>query len=342
MDSTIAGFMQQPFFGTLMLMICGSGLLLLFSVVGIAYSRSRRSSAQVDAPPVKEKRKTTPPPDDLPPEPAVESDLPDLAALVSAPPPVEPAPPVRKRRPGTFTVDLQEGGAVEAVEVMTIMRDVVSGGLIVQIGNKAYEDMSRAPDFRGSFLKIMRELSPQVTAPPAPPAPPPPAPAEEAPAPDTSVDESAPDDAPVAEPAAEDISSDASPPLEPLVIEQNAAPPAAAPKTPAAGHLPGDLPRYKETEYTEVKESGGLFRRKKLEVKPIPELDIAGAIESFIQHKLGQMPIFADRSIHVLPAPDGGVSIEVDGRYYDAVGDVEDQAVRDFLAASIQEWQSRQ
>lgn len=336
----VSGFLQQPFLGTLLLLTCGSAFLLLVSVIGIVSARTRRAQ---NPPEFKEKAKPKPPVDDYMHVPAVDSDLPDLDMLVSAP------APERVRRSGMFSVNLQEGGIVEAVEVMTILRDVVSGGLIVQIGDKAYEDMSRAPDFRNNFLKIMRELSPHVKGvPPAPTtAPPPPPVAEEPPEPVTPseaplpVAASEPDEPPEAEAppvAADDLTS------APVAPVSEAAPPATSPKDkqPPTIELPGDLPRYKDNEYTSVHDSGGLFRRKKLEVKPIPELDIAGAIEAFIQHKLAQMPEYAQRSIHVLPAPDGGVSIEVDGRFYDAVGDVEDQAVREFLSVSIQEWQSRQ
>jgi len=36
------------------------------------------------------------------------------------------------------------------------------------------------------------------------------------------------------------------------------------------------------------------------------------------------------------------VRIEVDGTYFESVNDIEDDEVRDFIAATIQEWQDRQ
>ena len=76
--------------------------------------------------------------------------------------------------------------------------------------------------------------------------------------------------------------------------------------------------------------------------EPIPEINIAEAIESFLQHKLAQSPEYGERSIHVRPALHGGVTIEVDGAFYEAVGEVADEEVREYLTATIAEWQARQ
>ena len=101
--------------------------------------------------------------------------------------------------------------------------------------------------------------------------------------------------------------------------------------------MPGDLPSFKldDNPYERPK------RGQKKEVKPVPELNIAGAIEAYLQYKLHNTPEYAGHSIHIYPSPDGGVSIEVDGRYYDAVGDIPDTEVREFIAGAIQEWQDR-
>jgi len=101
--------------------------------------------------------------------------------------------------------------------------------------------------------------------------------------------------------------------------------------------MPGDLPSFKldDNPYERPK------RGQKKEVKPVPELNIAGAIEAYLQYKISHTPDFQGRNIHIYPSPDGGVSIEAEGRYYDAVGDIEDTEVREFIANAIQEWQDR-
>jgi hypothetical protein len=68
---------------------------------------------------------------------------------------------------------------------------------------------------------------------------------------------------------------------------------------------------------------------------------IANAVEEFLQFKLSNTPKFSTRSIHIRPAHDHGVRIEVDGHYFDAIGDVIDPDVRDFLLAMMREWEAR-
>jgi hypothetical protein len=109
-----------------------------------------------------------------------------------------------------------------------------------------------------------------------------------------------------------------------------------APTIPTAP-LPGDLPRFSLDDQGPIKPPRG----QKREVKPVPEINLAAAIEAFLQHKLRQTPQFASRSIHIHPSPNGGVSIEVDDRFYDAVSEVADVEVRAFLQSAIEEWQDR-
>ncbi len=68
---------------------------------------------------------------------------------------------------------------------------------------------------------------------------------------------------------------------------------------------------------------------------------IASAVEDYLQFKLSSTPQFASRSIHIRTSHDHGVRIEVDGHYYDAIGDVIDPDVREFLFAMMREWEAR-
>ena len=81
--------------------------------------------------------------------------------------------------------------------------------------------------------------------------------------------------------------------------------------------------------------------RRRHASEPIPEINIAAAIEAFLQYRLPTSPL-AGRSIHVLGAPGGGLNITVDGRAYEAVSEVDDGEVRAYLQAIIEEWQARQ
>ncbi|MCZ7545822.1 MAG: hypothetical protein M5R40_20895 [Anaerolineae bacterium] len=70
---------------------------------------------------------------------------------------------------------------------------------------------------------------------------------------------------------------------------------------------------------------------------------IVDEIEDFLQYKLQHTPALSDRSIHIRQSVTGvGVSIEVDGHFYEGVGDVVDPDVREFLQTTVQEWQNRQ
>jgi len=77
-------------------------------------------------------------------------------------------------------------------------------------------------------------------------------------------------------------------------------------------------------------------------VEAVQPRSMADEIEELLQHRMTLTPDYALRSIHIRPAPDGGVRIEVDGQWYDGIGDVPDDAVRAFLQNVIQEWESRQ
>jgi hypothetical protein len=75
--------------------------------------------------------------------------------------------------------------------------------------------------------------------------------------------------------------------------------------------------------------------------KPEEPAGIANAVEDYLQFKLSSTPEYASRSIHIRTSHDHGVRIEVDGHYYDAIGDVVDPDVREFLFAMMREWEAR-
>jgi hypothetical protein len=334
-SSGMSDFMRQlPI--PLILMFCGSGVLLVVVALVIVRARTQRAEkakpGRLPTMPVTAAKSASP----------LEADLPDLDLLVSAPPAPRPAPaeaaPARTPRTGTYTVNLSDGDSAQAVEVVTILRDVVDGGLMIQMGGKTYRDLTHDETFRASFLKVMRELSPVVN--------------QAAKAPKISTQETLaalkheePSTPPQTGSLRDLLTSD-----EPFDMDDE--PQAAAPAMPTVrsappppsldGTMPGDLPRFSmDSEPQVVKKKGGLLGRTKTQFVPVPELNLAEAIEAYLQHKLRHTPEYAARSIHVHPSPDGGVAIEVDGTFYDAVGDVAEADVRGFLSAAIQEWQER-
>lgn len=330
----------------LFFLVCGASMALVVYLMWFTYSRSKRSKATETTASIEEPysigtvseeatQSTDPRPLTRPDPNPLSADMPELDFLLdtttfseglntmdeptqqplSSPIPFEPIP---GSKPGPNLVELNTGEVIEAQEVITVLRDPRDGRLVVKIDGVAYRSLVASPDVKKKFVKIMKQLSEVVTQPDAS------APAQQDQQPD------------IPEPA-------------PEIQPESARPePPAAPATPAAaspisgppplrsdGTMPGDLPSFKldDNKPPEGKDE---------KPAPIPELDLAGAIEAYLQHKLDHTPHYADREIHVKPALHGGVLIQVDNEFYDSVDEVAETEIRDFLRVTIQEWQDRQ
>ncbi|MBN8638736.1 MAG: hypothetical protein J0M07_25705 [Anaerolineae bacterium] len=324
MESGLGDFLQQvpiPLIGTL----CLSAVVLVGVLAYIFQERSkkRQKAAVANSGGMADVSLFSPSSDASAGDDLPLPDLPDLDVLTSAP--VAPAPPP-SRPAGMQRLRLTEGESVEAVEVLTILRDVADGGLLVQIGDKVYRNPPAVadPEFKRRFNLTMKELASGNRVTLETPAAKPTAPA----APSASTD------APLVT-AADPVEPTAAPPTPPRATTSEARPVMATPPTVP---LPGDLPKFKMPDQIEPPRRG----RKAPPKEVIPEINIAAAIESYLQHKLAQTPAYATRSIHVRPAAHGGVEIDVDGHIYEAVSDIADADVRAFMANTIEEWQSRQ
>lgn len=292
---------------TVILAFCGFWLLMVVSLVLLVRSgmSKRRAVNNRPAP------GTVPTWSD---EPTPAPDLPDLDLLVgtgepanasaraSAAAPVSPAP-APQRRNGTYALQLADGRRVEAVDVLTVSRDLADGSLIVQIGNSAYGHAAEISDAeaRRRLKSALRELAQQVTAEPREPQAPPPA---------------AYNEPPVAPPQ----------PLGPASVTMS---------TPVDDGR-WKLPNFNEMANEPLKLRGGKPKQE------VPEINIAAAIEAYLQHKVRSTPAFAQRRLHIHNALGGGVRIEVDGQFYEAVSDIEDEPTRAFIAGAIAEWQASQ
>jgi hypothetical protein len=117
---------------------------------------------------------------------------------------------------------------------------------------------------------------------------------------------------------------------------------------PASGEAPGGLKARLTKTDTQPQKPGRLQKitqqiRGQGAAQPTePPSGIADAVEEFLQVRLSTSPQFAARSIHIRPSHDHGVNIEVDGHYYNAIDEVIDADVRDFLFALMKEWEARQ
>jgi hypothetical protein len=194
----------------------------------------------------------------------------------------EPAPPSAP----VAAPPLSDG---ESIEVMRLLRDLASGGLIVEIGGQRYYHLSQIadPQIRRRFLGNAQSLA-QFT---------------------------------------QGAEAETTGPIPPV-----AGPPPESPTPPPiTTGPPGPRPsvlRRGAAEPEEAAEEG-------------PKT-IADQIEELLQYRLTLTPTLSDRSIHIRPAVDGGVRIEVDGRVYGGVDDVEDEEIQAFIRSTIHEWEARQ
>ena len=69
---------------------------------------------------------------------------------------------------------------------------------------------------------------------------------------------------------------------------------------------------------------------------------MAEMIEDLLQYRLMAHPEYVHRSIHIRPTIDGGLRIEIDGSFYEGIGDLTDEEVRTFLQEIVREWEARQ
>ncbi len=332
MNSDFSEFLGLPFMRAMIPMMCFISLLLIATIVAIVIMRRRKAQKTMA------NMVTSPGFVTAADYGSGGHEMPDLNLLLhtstpaSAPEPViapkaaSPAPamsapaPLRSARKGTFTITPKDGNVTEAVEVLTILRDVMDGTLLIQMGENTYLNVNSNPEFKERFSKLMREVGQMITKTSSP------APAAANPESETFVSPSEPDVIPSAD---ETMQGNEPSFLIPKV--------AAAPPPPVASgvKLPGDLPSFRLADNPMKKIKRGE------ELPPVPEINIAGAIEAYLQHKISVTPQYAGRNIHIYPAPGGGVSIEVDGKYFEAVSDVTDVPVREFLSDTIAEWQER-
>jgi len=290
------------------------------------------------------------------------NDLPPLDMLLGAldedpepePEPIIPdAPPevvqLRKMEKGVQHVQLNSGQIAPTQEVITILRDEDDGKLIIQVGDTAYRTLADSPQIKSLFTQVMKELAGTITKPDnTPPARKRYVVGQPEPAKPTPQPQQTPKPKQTPQPVADKRNDDVSSIRDLLVSEAETETPPQQPPAPSTpppptvdGTMPGDLPSFKLDDNPLKSEKKGRFSTK-TEAEPVPELDLAAAIETYLQYKLQHTPNYAGRNIHIHGTPSGAIRIQVDDNYYDFVDEVADTNVRAFLQATIAEWQDRQ
>lgn len=210
----------------------------------------------------------------------------------------------------TRAIDVQvsSGADTTAREMISILRDEADGHLIIQIGNTGYRTLTDQGKAKAGFSKIMKELSSSIT----------------------KVDDN--------------------PPIVPQKAKPESTPPAPIssifdePDEVDDTVLPGDIRPAKMDDMPNSYKVGRFGRVKVNKVKledKVEDLNIADAIEAYLQYKIEQAAEFQNRGIHIRSAFGGGIRIEVDGAKYEFVDEVADDEARTFIKGAIDEWQER-
>lgn len=231
---------------------------------------------------------------------------------------------------GQVSVQLASGETTQARQLLSILRDEEDGRLMVLTGDTAYRTLLDDPEVKKQFTTIMKELSAIILK------------ADTRPEKTTSEPVKAAKPEPtVAKPQIEkpkpienqSIADDSEAKVD-LSIK-------AAKDLEIEDRLPGDLPNMKLPDNPDNYKVGRFGRVSVKHVDKAPELNIAAAIEAYLQYKIEQNPEYQRRGIHIKPALGGGVSIEADGKAYDFVDKIADSDVREFIQTAINEWQER-
>lgn len=244
-------------------------------------------------------------------------------------------------------ITMSTGETVKATSLIDVMRDEATGQLLVKMDGVGYYQLADSPEMKKAFKQVMTELSGVImqsgqkptrsAAKPAAKS----AAARSAEKPtydDDLIDELRHQDYGENDYADDNMEDEIGEP-DPSMFMASYTPP---PPIDSDGHLPGDLPSYKLDDLQVNIESRGAFRKAKVTVEEPPELNIADAIDAYLQHKLRYTPEMDGTRIGIMPSMSGGVRIVVNGQAYEAVDEIAEPRVRAFIQQAIAEWQERQ
>jgi hypothetical protein len=267
-------------------------LILLF--VGLQMLREERAK--------KEAAEAAPKPAEL-----NESGEPVAPALEAAPTPAKPA----TNSLASFTGRLGLGPRPKdsAHEVLRVLRDNLTGRLVIEMGGRRYgqpADVDDAAVYQG-LLTTLRDLNSFAGL----------------------------ESAPAGEAAQR--------PATPALSEPRTAPPAARPATPlpprtATSAAPTPAKPLPPPSMNPFKQMQVLRELAKIPVAPT--LTIAEQIDEVLQARLLGTPL-VHRNIRMRPGPRGDAIFELEGQSYNSVDEVPDAEVRDLIRSAIAAWESK-
>jgi hypothetical protein len=266
------------------------------------------------------------------------TETPKEEALPQGGTPVPNAPSTPRFSLPTFTTPQAQPAAPvdpNANEVLRVMRDKLTGRVMLDINGRRYSQLSEMvdSDVRRAFLLTMRDLQEFAGVSLSTVGAPPPTPASN-----------------VAMPAASTYSPSVAAPTQPTVSP--AAKPAQAPVSDEAEAIrarlnPAPLPKHEDASHTPLKApSMNLFKQisvsREVGAKELtPIKSVAQQIDDALQHVILGTP-FAAQNLHVATKPDGGVLFEVGTSVYDSVNDIPDRTLQVVFQEAIRRWEQAQ
>jgi len=227
-----------------------------------------------------------------------------------------PPPPVPVPMPPPPPMSTQSDNAHE---VLRVLRDNLTGRLIVEIAGRRYERVGdiRDPDIGRGFVTTLKDLQKFMAGTQSPAS---------------------------SLPAFPPVEAQRPPEPPPTTSSQQPAtnyqPPAPSPQSPTpARKTLSDLPPIQKPSMNPFKQAKILKDMDK-DQGPAPK-SIPEQIDEILQERLARTP-HRGRGCRVYLSPKGGVVFELDGKTYEGVGDVPDPEVQAIIRAAVAEWEKKQ
>ena len=139
-------------------------------------------------------------------------------------------------------------------------------------------------------------------------------------------------------------------PHQPQVVEPASPPRSVAVESPLSDEEEAFLQRLREgdlqvgqTPAREARPSITGFLRRRRPQAAVEEAGAGGTfideIEAILQRMISTAPTPLGEEVHVRTGPDGGLQIQVGGRYFSRSDEVPDPAIRGLIKAAVKEWE---
>ena len=245
-------------------------------------------------------------------------------------------PPLREQFAALSNVSRR--ASATPVEVMRLLRDRVTGALIIEVEGEKYRALREIKDGRvgrrvlqtaADFVRFTEVMAPKERTRSRQPSPP----ASEEPAP------------PVPPLAPSTLALEVAPALE----QETPVPRTPAPPSVEREFLQSLAQQMREEQGETTRPSlspieffrRGFAARRKASLQSDMPLarSFVEEIEDILQRFVRTYPSFIGKEVHVSTGPDGGIRIQVEKEFYDTPDDIPDPEIRGILKAAIQEWE---